>query len=172
MGFFDILKKFSVAHDYLTGKLKTNAIDAVTMIKTNLISGDRLTAAARKRVVCVLIPAIGAGTEDEIPVFTAPVDCTIKNVGIVPENAITGADTNYMTLAFVNKGSDGTGTSSMGSVDFTAGEDVAAFDYKDFGDLTNTGLDAGDTVTIKKSEAGTGMDMPRLLAVIQYEVTD
>ena len=172
MTFFDILKKFSVAHDWLTGKLKTGAIDDADMISDDLVPGAKLTESARARVVTVLIPAIDQGTEDEIPVFVAPVDCTITKVGFVPEDNITGADNDYFTLGFVNKGDDGSGTDSIASKDYTSGNDVTAFDFEDLGTVSNADLSAGDVVSFSKTETGNGMATPRLLAVIVYEVTD
>jgi len=40
MGFFDILKKFSVAHDWLTGKIKAGAIDDLSMIEDGLFTAN------------------------------------------------------------------------------------------------------------------------------------
>ena len=123
----------------------------------------------RKRVTCVHIMQRDAYVEGEFPVFCAPVACVITKVGIVPSAAITGADTNYMTLQFKNKGADGTGTDIIAKVDFTLGVDVAAFDFKDFGDVSNAVLAALDTVSWEKVETGEGMLSPYQIAIIVWE---
>ena len=132
-------------------------------------------SAVEHRSIDALIPAIAQGTSDEIPVFKAPIDCEITKLGIIPEDTITGVATNNFTLGFKNKGSDGTGTGVIRSKIFLAGVNATAFAYKSFGtplDATYKLLSEGDTVSFYKSESGTGMAMPRLIAVIQYVHTE
>lgn len=125
----------------------------------------------RNPVVCALIPAIAKGTSDEIPVFKAPAKCQLTKCGIVPEDAITGADTNYFTLYFYDKDSGGASSNNIVSKAFTAGVNVTNFDFCDFGTLSaHKGLASGDVVSFAKSETGSGMAMSRLLAVLEYEL--
>ena len=118
-----------------------------------------------KVAVKVIVPAIAAGSTDEIPVFYAQEDVYVHEFGIIPEAQITGDATNYMTLTFKNKGTSGSGTTSLGSKAFTSGI-YAAFDYIQVS--TGKLLSEGEVVSLAKSEAGTGMDMPRLCVVIIY----
>jgi len=122
-----------------------------------------------KGTVQVGVSAVAAGSATEVPVFKALHACTLTKVGFVPKSAITGADTNYMTLSFVDKGSDGTGTGTIASRDYSSGNDVAAMDFEDSGTLSNASLAEGDTVSFKKAETGTGMAMPDLIAVVEFE---
>lgn len=123
----------------------------------------------RPRTVCVGIDAVSAGSTTELPVFVAPFRCKITKVSIVPSSAITGADTNYMTLGFKNKGGSGSGTAVMASQAFTSGNDVSAHDEFTFGEsVVNNTLNKGDVISFYKAESGTGMDMPALLAKIEY----
>jgi len=120
------------------------------------------------RNVSVGIAAVSAGSTTEDAVFVAPCRCKIVRVGIVPSSAITGADTNYMTLGFKNKGQDGTGTDVIAQKAFTSGVNASAFAFTDLGELSHNVLNEGEVVTFFKSEAGTGANMPDLLAVIEY----
>lgn len=122
------------------------------------------------RVASARLAAVSAGSTGEWAVFKAPEACEITAAYIVVDSAITGTDTNYMTLSIVDKGDDGSGTTAIASVDFTAGTDAAAFDATSLGTLGSAKtLAAGDVVSFKKAEAGTGMDMPNLLVVIEYK---
>jgi len=145
-----------------TGKTLSVADDGALTVNSVKVSTVK-QATAR-------IAAVAAGSTGEWAVFKAPEACEITAAYIVPDSAITGADTNYMTLSIVDKGSDGTGTTAIASVDFTSGTDAAAFDAFSLGTLGDAKtLAAGDVVSFKKAEAGTGMDMPNLLVVIEYK---
>jgi len=122
----------------------------------------------KPREVQVGITAVAAGSTTEVPVFAAPFKCKITKCSIIPKSAITGADTNNMVLKFVNKGGSGSGTAAICSVTFAAGTDVSAFDEYDMGSLSNNILNKGDVVSFAKAENGTGMDMPDLIAKIEY----
>ena len=116
------------------------------------------------------IGAVAAGTAGEWAVFEAPEACEITAAYIVTDADVTGADTNNMTLSIVDKGSDGTGTTAIASKQFASGTDAAAFDVTTLGTLGSAKtLAAGDVVSFKKAEAGTGMDMPNLLVSIEYK---
>jgi len=121
------------------------------------------------RVAFVGVSSVGAGNSTEVPVFCAPVRCWIKKVSIIPKSAITGAATNNMVLTFKNKGSAGSGTDAIASVTFSNGVNVSAFDEKDFGAVSHNYLNAGDVVSLAKSENGSGMDMPDLIVKIEFE---
>jgi len=121
------------------------------------------------RAAFIGVSSVAAGSTTEVPVFCAPVRCWIKKVSIIPKTAITGADTNNMVLTFKNKGSDGSGTAAIASVTFSNGVNAAAFDEKDFGSVSKNYLNAGDVVSLAKSENGSGMDMPDLIVKIEYE---
>lgn len=129
----------------------------------------KLLKLASRAEVGVRMVAISGGSTGELAAFKAPEACVVKAVGIIPDAAITGANGDYMTLQFVNKGSDGTGTDVIGSHAYTLGEDVAQYDDDEFSPLANDHLAKGDTVTFEKAETGAGMAMPALLAYLVYE---
>jgi len=115
------------------------------------------------------VATVALGSDTEVPVFVAPCDGKIKEVGFVPKAAITGADTNYFTLGFKNKGAAGTGTDVIAEKAYTDGIDVAAFDHEDLGTVANNLLSEGDVVSFHKTETGNGMAMPDLIAVVVFQ---
>lgn len=109
--------------------------------------------------------------ELEFPVFTAPKKCKVLALGIsIDDAAITGDDTDYMTLQFQNKGDDGTGTDVMAQKAFTLGEDVAAFDSLDFGTISNAELEEGDVISLQKINTANGMGSPDLMVSVKYQI--
>jgi len=112
--------------------------------------------------------AVSAGSSAEYGFFAAPFKCKIIKCSIIPDSTITGANTNNCVLSFVNKGSSGTGTSTIASKTFSSGVNASEYDETDLGAVSNNLLNEGDVVTFKKSENGTGMTMPALTAKIEY----
>ena len=109
--------------------------------------------------------------ELEFPVFKAPKKCKVVGLEIsIDDAAITGDDTDYMTLQFQNKGADGTGTDVMAEKAFVAGVDVAAFDTLDFGAVSNADLEEGDVISLQKINTAAGMGSPDLIVTVIYKV--
>jgi len=120
------------------------------------------------RTVEIGISSVGSGSTTEVPIFVAPFRCKVRECLIVPKSKIVGADTNYMTLAFVNKGGDGSGNATISSLACTASiGTISAFDAKSFGAVSNNNLNEGDVISFKKAEAGNGANMPDLIAVLK-----
>ena len=155
------------------------SIGGVAMV--TWISGEKITTtklnemitdeARHSRTVHVLIPSIPQGTDDEIPFFKAPRGLTITAAGVIPEDNFVGA-INSFSLKFKNKGSDGSGTNVIAIQTYLAGKDFTAFDYDDFGTLAFNTLAANDTVSFSKEDVLVGAIMPRLIAVIVYQLTE
>lgn len=122
----------------------------------------------KPRTVDIGIAAVDSANTTEVPVFVAPFNCKIKKVSVVPSAAITGVQTNNMILGFANRGIDGTTSSDIASVTFTTGTNVSALDEKDLGTITGGVLPLATVITFFKNEGGTGMNMPALLARIEY----
>jgi hypothetical protein len=166
--------KFLVCYE-VTGDGSTTQVNASSLglkhIEHAFAVNEDNIGSTESRVEMVRMASIAAGTADEMGAFYAPTACTISAVYIIPDDAITGADTNYMTLKAVNKGSDGTGIDVICSKDFTLGVNAAQFDATSLGTVSNNALSAGDTVTFAKAEAGTGMAMPNLAVALVYVQT-
>jgi len=124
---------------------------------------------ANQEVISAYVAVIGMGSDAEVPIFVAPDDGIITQVGFIPQAAITGADVDYYTLSVINKGAAGVGTDVIASKAYTNGVDVIAFDWEDLGTLANQRLSKGDTVTLAKVETASGMATPQLAAIVVFE---
>lgn len=123
----------------------------------------------KARIIEVGVSAVSGSTTAEVPVFAAPWKCKIVKASFIPKTAITGAQTNNMTLGFKNKGADGNGTDVIASRTFDNGVDSADFIDYDLGVLAYNELVAGAVVSFYKAVAGTGMNMPDLVAKLEVE---
>lgn len=118
------------------------------------------------------IETIAAGTADELPFFLNRFRQSIKIVGayFVTTNAITGDNTNNMTLQIRNKGTAGTGTTAVTDVRTynVAGGNVVAMDEEAF-TLSSTAANlivaADNVLALNKAENGTGMALQGLLVL-------
>ncbi|GGM75549.1 hypothetical protein GCM10012275_52810 [Longimycelium tulufanense] len=116
------------------------------------------------RVIEQDVPAVAtAGNNEDTVIGQAPFDCTVTAVQYVPEAAITGAATNHRSVELVNKGADGTGTTSVASLAFDDGVNASAYDERAItlsGTAANLDLTAGDTLQWRSLAVGTGITDP------------
>jgi len=92
--------------------------------------------------------------DDVIPVFIAPLACELQSVKVITTNAVAAHTANYFDLSLLNGGSAGTATTEIGGpIGGTAG--WAALTPVPF-TLSEGALAAGDIVTLKYNEEGTG----------------
>jgi hypothetical protein len=94
------------------------------------------------------------GADDVIPVFIAPLACEIESAKVVVTNVVNGSTANYFDLALLNGGSAGTATTQIGgTIGGTAGwTALAPVAFT----VSSGALAAGDIVTVKYNEEGTG----------------
>lgn len=95
--------------------------------------------------------------DDQLPVFVAPVACTIESAYAVVANDVAASTANYFDVGLVNKGAAGTATTAVSSADAggTAGWNAmvpVAFTI----DTDNNNLTAGDCLVVDYDETGTG----------------
>lgn len=89
-------------------------------------------------------------------------NATVVSVSITPVAAVTAHATNYRTFAVVNKGQDGSGTTSIATfaTDTVSTDDLAAFDEKAL-TLTGTAADLnvaeGDILAAVETVAASGV---------------
>ena len=117
--------------------------------------------------VDVRIPAdSAAGDTWERAVFYAKEDVTVIDAGIVPDASFGQAD-NYAILEVQNKGTDGTGTTSLVSKSFSSA--VSAYDYTSLGTISNASVSEGEVLTFKKTVNNSGEIVPASLLVLVLE---
>lgn len=110
----------------------------------------------------VEIPASAVGV-DFSGAIVAEYDGTVTAVTYTPVAAITGAATNNRTFSVVNHLQDGTGATSVASLNFANAVNAAAFDEKVIplsGVAGATTVAAGDVLEGKSLHIGTGIADP------------
>ena len=133
------------------------------------------------KTATIHVPETTAGGEFEIPVFSPNIPVVITETFIIPSSDITGANTNYMTLEFRSKGTDGTEDTLISDTDYTSGSDAADWVKYLVGCHTTgsgtiggrfqngkTDLTTDEVVTVKKSATGTGMVTPAMTVGVTY----
>ena len=140
-----------------------------------LLSGfnPRLRSALVAKTAQTYVPAAAAAdATTQWPIFYAEKGCRILRVAIVPQAAITGADTNSMTLTVVDKALVGVCTTVLGSKAYTAGVNVIAFDDDTLvAETAAKTVAAGAVVNLERAKVGTGLAMPQLLVTVTYELS-
>lgn len=92
--------------------------------------------------------------DDVLPVWVAPLACEITAAKVIVTNAVAASTANYFDLALLNGGSAGTAAGVIGgTIGGTAG--WTALTPVPF-TISNGTVSAGDVVTIKYNEEGTG----------------
>jgi hypothetical protein len=92
---------------------------------------------------------------------------TVKAIELIPTAAI-GQATDYMTVSVVDKGTDGTGTTSKASLDLNSSHTVGAYASLDVV-TTDFQVANGEVITLKKAVTGAGQKWPGGLIKITYE---
>lgn len=121
------------------------------------------------------VNTIALGTSEEAALFTSAFGASIQvtAVSITGKDAVTGDATNNLALQIRNKGTAGTGTTAVTDVKtYAASVDIVAF-KEDALVVSTTVADAtiddGETVSINKTENGTGLAMPEGTINISYK---
>jgi len=118
-----------------------------------------------------LVPAITGSNVKEVPVTVAQNALSMKKISAVPQAAITGNDTNNFGVRIKNKALDGSGVVVLASLIFVAGVDGVAFDEKSLGTISNAAVAKDEVLSYEKFVAGSGLNMPDMLLVLEYELT-
>lgn len=109
-------------------------------------------------------PAVAAASDKSTVLGAAPFAGTITAATYTPDAQLTGANTESRTLAIVNKGLDGNGTTSVASKAFTSGVDANDFDETAItlsGTPANLTVAAGDILAFTSTHVGsTGLADP------------
>jgi len=115
------------------------------------------------------LPALAAGSGGAV-VLHIPFKARVDSLELIPEAALTGANTNYAILTLYDRGTDGTGTTSLKAINFTAGVDLAANKLNDFWKPAKPrDADKGQVYELVKSDAGTGAATPRMKVILKFK---
>lgn len=78
------------------------------------------------------VPAVAAASDGDQTIGEVPFTGEVTGASYTPEANITGNTTETRTLTIVNKGTDGNGTTVIGTLAFTTGINGLDFDEKAF----------------------------------------
>ena len=115
----------------------------------------------------------GAGTE-EVTVGWAGAAATLTGAYHIPDTAVTGASTDYTELNLIDCGTDGSGTTEIAHIDYSAGTDTAACDARALltGALTTFtayDVDEGAVIKLQYAEQGSGLTLPAGSILFTFE---
>jgi hypothetical protein len=120
-------------------------------------------ASPMTRYLLIDTDAVAAGSDGAVVLGIVPEDCTVSAVTYTTNTAVTGANTNSRTIAVVNKGAAGSGTTTVASLALTSGVNTVAFDEKAV-TLSGTAADLncteGDVLAFTSTHVGTGLADP------------
>lgn len=110
-----------------------------------------------------VVPAVTIAASAETDLTEAPFAGTITKVDYVAATAITGANTNSRTVALVNKGAAGSGTTVVASLALVSGVNAVA-DAATAVTLSvvagATTIASGDVLVWQSNAVGTGLADP------------
>lgn len=107
--------------------------------------------------------AVAAGSDQTTVVGEAPFAGIVTGVAYIPVAAVTGANTNTRTLAIVDKGGAGAGSTQIASLALTSGSNLAADRENALtlsGTPANLTVAKGDVIELTSVHAGTGLADP------------
>lgn len=113
-----------------------------------------------------------AASTGNLPAFVAPSDCQVTAVSLVPSAAITADGTNYAiyTLTRHTAGASATTVATRSWI-ATNSAAMTAEAMTLSGTAANLLLTAGDTLTVIKTVAASGLLIPAVLLVVTYQLT-
>lgn len=110
------------------------------------------------------VPAVAAAADGDLLIGEVPFNATVVAISYTPEANVTGHNTESRTLTIVNKGQSGSGTTVIGTLAFTAGNNGVAFDEKSYvlsTTVANRDVAAGDQLVAVSTHVGsTGLADP------------
>lgn len=142
-----------------------------------MVERSKLSQTSGDHSIQAVVNAIANTVSDEVVIWVNDTDATVKitEAAYTPDAAVTGDDTNNLTLQIRNKELVGVGTVGVTAIKtYSSGVDIIAFD-KDALVLSTTDadllVDAGEVLTLNKAETGTGLTMPQGVVNLTYQFT-
>jgi hypothetical protein len=122
-----------------------------------------MTSPFGKSVQMVAQPVSTAGNSLNTPIHVVQSDGTVSAVTYTTVTAITGANTNTRSVTLVNKGQDGSGTTTIATLQFNSGVNTTAGNETTItlsGTAANLDVAAGDVLQWQSAAVGTGIADP------------
>lgn len=117
--------------------------------------------------------AFTGSNSTEVPLFSPTESITVKSIKLNDTTKITGHTENYGTATVYNKGTAGSGTTSVAAraTNSTTANDLNAFIPWALTNSTTAAdlvIDSGELLTFKWTEAGTGQDLVSASLVVEF----
>ena len=136
---------------------------------------SKITQMAGPHSLILNVKTVALGANDELVLMTnrSGAKMGILSVQYTPDTAVTGNDTNNLKLQVRNKGTAGSGTTAVTTIkEYDTGVDLVAFK----GDAltmsstdADTKLDIDETLSLNKTETGSGLALPAGQVQITFE---
>ena len=136
---------------------------------------SKITQMAGPHSLILNVKTVALGADDELVLMPnrSGAKMGILSVQYTPDTAVTGNTTNTLKLQVRNKGTAGSGTTGVTAIKtYATGTDLTAFK----GDAlvmsstdADTKLDIDETLSLNKTEAGTGLALPAGQVTITFE---
>lgn len=114
--------------------------------------------------VNVAIPEVALGSDEEFAIFENQLDSVLvlQRAAFLPNDGVTGDNTDNFTLYVYNRGSAGAGTTVLASLEYATGVDMTQNVASEL-TLTSTMADRlinpGDVLVLTKTEANAGLKL-------------
>lgn len=119
--------------------------------------------------------SVAQGADAEQDVCSADFAGTVEAVTVVPDTALTGANTDSRTFVLVNKGQSGAGTTIVATKAFVSGVNAPADDETSLtlsATPANLVVAAGDVLAFQSNHVGaTGLAAPSGLVKLKYRAS-
>ena len=113
------------------------------------------------------IAPISAGSSVEIPVYGALDNTRIHGVYLVPKSTITGHNTNYAQLQFVNKENNGV----MATLTLLEDIDAPAYKVTPFGPINeHSAMEIHEGASFKVIHEGGGLAIPESVLIVEWNL--
>lgn len=117
-----------------------------------------------------VMEAHDAGDEDNHNIWKAPFDSDVTKVSVVPNDDVTGDNTDNYILTVVNRGDDGSGTAELDDVEFATGTDEEeGVERTLYESSEGYSMDAGEILDIERTISGSGLASPSYLVNVEFE---
>lgn len=118
----------------------------------------------------IVIPAVDATDMTEsFPIWHAPFDAKIRDIVVIWGDDLTGNVTDYTRVTVTDRGTDGTGSTTLATVNYNSGA-VTGYDaYALYDPATYDAVDSGTVISIELIAVSSGENMPPAAIFVSYE---
>ena len=111
--------------------------------------------------------AAATATED-LEGWYAPAAAKVTAITLTPSTAATGNNTNRTNYNFINRGTDGLGSTEVANYDYTTGVDAVASKPASV-TVTAFSLTAGQVLAVQAEKVGTGVALGTTTITIAFQ---